>query len=184
MRISPSSPPTNPFAEGSPLRPVFDTLAHRDPLPPLVVGYGEAWNRDIAQTLHAAQKDNAAPDTVLAALHLMNDDLEAAHVLCQNDPSQTGSYLHYLVHRREGDWSNTRYWAARTGKHPIFAVLARTFLDANARYDEWSAGTLVSEMEQAAKLPQTDGDYQSAAKLSACEMAEAAVWCAQAGAVQ
>lgn len=43
------------------------------------------------------------------------DDLERAHVLCQDDPSEMGSLLHAIVHRREGDFSNARYWLMRAG---------------------------------------------------------------------
>ena len=166
----PSDAPANPFAVNSPLRPVFDTLVSRDPLPPLLPS--GPWNQGIAQALQTAQTQNAAPDTVIAALHLLNDDLDAAHSLVQNDASQTGSYLHYLVHRREGDWSNTRYWAARTGNHPLFTQLSQTLGDG-----DWNANRLVGDMEKAARFPGS-ADYQAACAVSAREIAEGAVWCA------
>ena len=175
MRIFPENPPENPFALNSPLRSVFDRLVSRAPAPPLVPS--GVWDAQIAQTLQKARAQNAAPDTVIAALHLLNDDLDAAHPLVQDDPSQTGSYLHYLVHRREGDWSNARYWAAQTGNHPVFVCLSHTFGTGT-----WSASALVSEMQEAARLPKNDPDYLSACALSARETAEATVWCA--GAIQ
>lgn len=57
-----------------------------------------------------------------ALLHLLNDDLNAAHVLVQvHEEDATANYIHQLVHRREGDWSNTRYWVGKTGNHPFYA---------------------------------------------------------------
>ncbi len=63
----------------------------------------------------------------IAGLHLLNDDFTAAHVLCQEIHTPTGSYWHQLCHRREGErgeglaanLSNTRYWIRQTGVHPI-----------------------------------------------------------------
>ncbi len=166
------APPANPFDAASPLHAVYDALVSRDPLPALVVP-GNPWRPEIAQTLQTARTESTVPEPVLAALHLLNDDLDAAHVLVQDDTSQTGSYLHYLVHRREGDWSNTRYWAARTGEHPIFATLAQ-----RAGRRKWDARAAVGEMETANWQPHDSLGYVAAAKLSAQEMAEAIAWCA------
>ena len=71
---------------------------------------------------------NAAPDlsyNIVALLHLLNDDLDAAHVLVQaHEDDMTANYVHQIVHRREGDLSNTRYWVAKTGNHPHYVELA------------------------------------------------------------
>jgi len=53
-------------------------------------------------------------------LHLWNDDLEAAHELVQELRSATGSAMHGIVHRREGDYDNARYWFMRAGDHPAY----------------------------------------------------------------
>jgi hypothetical protein len=55
-----------------------------------------------------------------AALHLWNDDLVAAHELVQELHSATGSVLYGIVHRREGDYDNARYWFVRSGDHPAY----------------------------------------------------------------
>ena len=72
---------------------------------------------------------------LLALLHLLNDDLDAAHKLVQvHEDDSTANYIHQLVHRREGDWGNTRYWVGMTGPHPFYAEFghgaARERLDA------------------------------------------------------
>ncbi len=48
-----------------------------------------------------------------AALHVLADDLAAAHTLCQDIPTPQGSAWHAVVHRREGDFWNSNYWWRR-----------------------------------------------------------------------
>lgn len=65
---------------------------------------------------------------LVAALHLWNDNLEAAHEIVQFFEQQpTGCLLHAIVHRREGDYWNAKYWIGRAGAHPAYhALQART----------------------------------------------------------
>ncbi|HLK15791.1 MAG TPA: hypothetical protein VKT78_13390 [Fimbriimonadaceae bacterium] len=58
-----------------------------------------------------------------AALWLYVDELDQAHVIVQDIPSSTGSYLHAILHRREGDYSNSKYWFRRSGPHPLLELL-------------------------------------------------------------
>ena len=48
----------------------------------------------------------------LSALWLVAGDLERSHELSQTIKSCIGSYLHGIMHRREGDFSNAKYWFA------------------------------------------------------------------------
>jgi hypothetical protein len=71
-----------------------------------------------------------------AALHLWNDSLDAAHNLVQDLRTPTGSALHGIVHRREGDYSNAKYWVRQTGDHPVYQVLhlrAESYLNERLR---------------------------------------------------
>ena len=45
-----------------------------------------------------------------AGLWLLADDLGRAHQICQNIPTPHGSAWHAIMHRREGDFSNSLYW--------------------------------------------------------------------------
>ena len=60
-----------------------------------------------------------------AALHLWFDHLPTAHAVFQNDDSANGSLWHAILHRREGDFSNGKYWLARAGRHPVYETIAR-----------------------------------------------------------
>ena len=61
-----------------------------------------------------------ADDAVKAGLHLLNDDLARAHALAQeHEGDKTCDYWHAIVHRREGDFDNAKYWLRQVGRHPV-----------------------------------------------------------------
>lgn len=49
---------------------------------------------------------------------LWNDHFELAHNLAQEMHHPTGSLMHGILHRREGDFWNAKYWLSRVGVHP------------------------------------------------------------------
>lgn len=57
---------------------------------------------------------------VQSGLHLWNDNLSASHGLAQTVETETGSYWHALMHRREPDYANSKYWWRRVGEHVLF----------------------------------------------------------------
>lgn len=59
----------------------------------------------------------------IAALLLLHGFLDESHRISQGNPSTTGSYWHGLMHRREGDFSNAKYWFRRVGDHPAYGNL-------------------------------------------------------------
>ena len=59
----------------------------------------------------------------LSGLWLLHNFLEQSHRLAQEIPTSTGSYWHGIMHRREPDYSNSKYWFRRVGNHPVFARL-------------------------------------------------------------
>src|SRR5271154_5224554 len=60
---------------------------------------------------------------LLAGLWLWHDGLEESHRISQSISDSTGSFWHAVMHRREGDFSNSKYWYARTTGHPVFQTL-------------------------------------------------------------
>jgi hypothetical protein len=61
---------------------------------------------------------------MLAGLWLWHDFLEESHTISQALADANGAWWHAIMHRREGDFSNSKYWLARVGDHPIHATLA------------------------------------------------------------
>jgi hypothetical protein len=47
------------------------------------------------------------------------DDLDRSHTISQSIETPTGSFWHGILHRREGDFSNSKYWFRRAGKAPF-----------------------------------------------------------------
>jgi len=67
-------------------------------------------------------RDEAA--ALLSGLYLWHDCLEESHKVSQQLHTVSGSFWHAIMHRREGDFSNSQYWYARCENHPILPTLA------------------------------------------------------------
>lgn len=63
-------------------------------------------------------------DALLAGLWLYFDWLDESHRISQSIETPTGSFWHAIMHRREGDFSNSKYWYARCVNHPSLHSLA------------------------------------------------------------
>src|SRR5688572_23215464 len=62
-------------------------------------------------------------DALLAGLWLWHDFLDESHAISQVITSATGSFWHAIMHRREGDFSNAKYWYARCRNHPALSEI-------------------------------------------------------------
>ena len=74
---------------------------------------------------HAKLVDLGFAAACCSALWLYHDYLDQSHRISQNIPGATGSYWHGIMHRREPDASNAKYWFRRVGTHPVFTPLAQ-----------------------------------------------------------
>jgi hypothetical protein len=91
----------------------------------------------------AVDRDMAA--CCLAGVWLIHDFLDDSHAISQCIDSAEGSYWHAIMHRREGDFSNAKYWYRRVGGHPIFEALAEIC------QREWDPFAFVDECHAAAR---------------------------------
>ena len=80
------------------------------------------------------------------------DDLDASHDVFQDVKTGLGSYWHGMMHRREGDFENARYWYRRAGALPFFASLHATSAPVSpdmARQESWDPYLFTGQCEQA-----------------------------------
>ena len=113
--------PFNPSVYG----PTFAALLRDAPLSPLDPGRHDP---AVRCTLTALADDAFLPRPVVsrdaanacrAGLWLLYNFLDESHALSQELHDADGAYWHALMHRREKDFSNSKYWFRRVGAHPI-----------------------------------------------------------------
>lgn len=74
----------------------------------------------------SAGLDRTASNSVQGGLFLMNDCLDESHACSQSieGEGQNGDYWHAIMHRREPDYGNAKYWFRQVGRHPVFERLS------------------------------------------------------------
>ena len=112
-------------------------LQEREPLAPLVPD--SVWDQQLANQVQNASlgnlfdglsvTNNDFGECVRSGLLLWTDALDVSHVVSQQIHTKTGSYWHGIMHRREPDYSNSKYWFGRVGNHPVFPDLRQKAVD-------------------------------------------------------
>jgi hypothetical protein len=90
----------------------------------------EVWSPELQKDilrLDPGKDENAL--AVKSGLLLWNDDLDGSHTIAQDLDDAHGAYLHGVMHRREPDYSNSKYWFRRVGAHPLFPPLRSAALE-------------------------------------------------------
>jgi hypothetical protein len=78
---------------------------------------------DAATLFLTAVRDMDMARACLAGLWLRYDHLDESHRISQEIHTPEGSFWHGILHRREGDYGNAKYWFRRVGDHPVFEPL-------------------------------------------------------------
>ena len=68
--------------------------------------------------------DQDAALCCISALWLLHHFLDESHQVSQEIDTPSASFWHGIMHRREGDYSNAKYWFRRVGDHQVYEALA------------------------------------------------------------
>ena len=130
-------------------------------------------NRAVQPSLHQFARDLPTRATnrdfalaCVAGLWLLHDFFEESHAISQDLDTVEGSYWHAILHRREPDYGNAKYWFRRVPSHPIFDELCKRAAmltseagtpkgsEALATQKRWDAFAFVDLCERAARGPE------------------------------
>ena len=132
---------------------------------------------------------------MLAALWLWHDWLDDSHAISQSLYNADGSFWHAIMHRREGDFSNAKYWYARCRHHPVLGqipLLARATMGEaavstaplhNLVADSWDPDAFVDVVEAVHRMP-GDPLHDAASRLQQVEWRALFDYCARKAAGQ
>ena len=90
----------------------------------------------------------------LAGAWLLCDFLDESHTISQAIGSPSGSFWHGIMHRREGDFSNAKYWFNRVGEHPVYEEIA-----AAVGQSRWDPFAFVDECRTAVRSSGAEAEH-------------------------
>lgn len=93
---------------------------------------------------HTSVTDEAMARCCQSGAWLLCDYLDESHTISQGISTASGSFWHGIMHRREGDYSNAKYWFRRVGDHPVYEDLAST-----SAHEHWDPFAFVDACQQA-----------------------------------
>lgn len=88
--------------------------------------------------------DRDMANCCISGLWLKHDFLDRSHTISQDIDTAEGSFWHGIMHRREPDYSNAKYWYRRVGDHAIFQPLAKQLLADDTLSETVSNSGLIS----------------------------------------
>lgn len=93
----------------------LQSLLQRPSAPPLI----PTKPYDPSLTKIIASLSSSHSKATISSLHLLNDDIESAHIIAQaNEDSMTSNLVHATLHRRERDFWNSNWWLNQI-THPL-----------------------------------------------------------------
>lgn len=130
------------------------------------------WLRHAIAELALPPTVASAPDAAAlrAGVFQLHDFLDESHQVSQSIEGRgrhrAGDYWHAIMHRREPDYGNSKYWFRHVGPHPAFVPLAR---QAKAILDACDSPA-AAKWRQRLRLP---GDWEPFAFVDLCEQCAA-----------
>ena len=121
------------------------TILDNVPLAPLGPGSPMEVMRPALEAMLFPDLDRERANACRAGLWLAFGFLDESHAVSQELPTREGSYWHALMHRREPDGGNAKYWFRKVGTHPVYAVLCAEA--AKVGWRAWDAMAFVDECE-------------------------------------
>lgn len=138
------------------IQQIITTLSAREPLPQL---RPEAvYNAELSETILRSKDEelfegfdpsDEKKGGCRAGLLLWNDDLDASHTVSQSIKAPTGSAWHAMMHRREGDFSNSKHWWRNAGAHPAFDDIYTEAMSALLEFQSEKATAFAEKLHEA-----------------------------------
>lgn len=164
----------------------FPTQAETSfPFPPLTCAAGptcDVWvGQQIAQVTSNGHQSATDLTAMKAGLYLLHDEFDASHSCSQSIEGlgslHSGDFWHAILHRREPDYGNAKYWFRHVGRHPVFDQLAPLV---KQRLDE-IVGPLSATLQRWKSRLITSSGWDPFAFVDLCEAAahdtSLAPWC-------
>lgn len=141
-----------------------------------------ALNDKLDALFRATKLSPTQQELIRSLLLLWHDHLDASHNISQSIENADGSFVHALMHRREPDYWNAKYWWRRVGAHPAFGEISRCvgeLLAGSRRREEADSGGMkpirlvtsaATTKELATKLL-PGGKWDACAFVDVCEAA-------------
>lgn len=107
----------------------FQTTSAFDPANPPALDLAARSRVASAQTIRLHEFGRTALSTsrrtvATGLMFLWHDHWERAHEIAQSDEGEPDhDLLHGMIHRREGDFSNAKYWFRSAGPHAAFPMI-------------------------------------------------------------
>lgn len=119
-----------------------------------------ALEKKLEEAFVAANTSAKNKNLIRSLILLWHDHLDESHSISQEIHNSDGSFLHGIMHRREPDYGNSKYWFNRVGKHPAFPQIATRV-----------AAALKNDHSQLALKLVPQGEWDPFAFVDACEQA-------------